>query len=114
MFANRPCRIYNRSPARSHLQELLDLGDTSGPSDQNDIVDARLVHLGVLQALLDGLHALAEQVHVELLKAGARDRGGKVHALEQRVQLDGGLGGRRQRALGALAGGTQPGGDRII
>ena len=27
-----------------------------------------LVHLGVAEALLDGVHALAEQVHVELLE----------------------------------------------
>ena len=61
-----------------------------------------LVHLCIAQALLDWVHALAEQVHVELLKAGAGDGGSKVDTLKQGVELDGSLGGRRQGALGAL------------
>lgn len=40
-----------------------------------------------------GLHALAEQVHVELLEAGAGDGGVEVHTLVQRVNLNGRLGG---------------------
>ena len=67
-----------------------------------------LVHLGVPQALLHRLHALAEQVHVELLKAGARDAGVEVDALEQGVDLNGGLGAAGQGPLGALAGRPQP------
>jgi hypothetical protein len=51
-------------------------------------------------------HSL-EQVHAQLLKAGAGDGGVEVNALIQAVQLDGGLRGRGQRALGALAGGAQ-------
>ena len=35
------------------------------------------------QHLLDGLHAVAEQVHVELLKPRARDAGVEVQALEK-------------------------------
>ena len=40
------------------------------------------------QHLLDGLHAAPEQVHVELLKARARDGQVEVDALKQRVDLN--------------------------
>ena len=44
-----------------------------------------------LHHALDGVHALEEQVHVELLEAGARYAAVEVDALEQGVNLDGGL-----------------------
>ncbi|OAY83273.1 NAD-specific glutamate dehydrogenase [Ananas comosus] len=89
------------------LQELLHLGDAGGAADEDDVVDVALVHLGVAQALLDGLHAAAEEVHVQLLEAGAGDGGVEVDPLVERVDLDGGLRGGRERALGPLARGAQ-------
>ena len=71
------------------------------------LVHRALVHLGVAEHLFDGVHALAEQVHVELLEARPRDRRVEVDAVGQRVDLDRGLRGGRQRALGALAGGSE-------
>ena len=44
-----------------------------------------------------------EEVGAELLEAGAGDGGVEVDALEQGVDLDGGLGGAGEGALGALA-----------
>jgi hypothetical protein len=44
-----------------------------------------------LHNALHRLHALAEQVHVELLEARARDAAVEIDALEQRVDLDGRL-----------------------
>ena len=67
-----------------------------------------LAHLRVPQALFHRLHALAEEVHAELLKAGARDRAVEVDALVERVNLNARLRGRGERALGALARGAQP------
>nr|CAB3501256.1 unnamed protein product [Digitaria exilis] len=89
------------------LQQLLHLGDAGGASHEHDVVDLRLVHLGVAEALLDGLHALAEEVHVELLEPGAGDGGVEVDALVEGVDLDGGLGSRGERPLGPLAGGPE-------
>ena len=65
--------------------------------------ETHLVHLGVTEALLDGLHALTEQVHVELLEPRPGDAAVEVDALEQGVDLDARLRAGRQRALGALA-----------
>ena len=50
-----------------------------------------LVHFGVPKDLLNGLHAPPEEVHVELLEAGAGDGAVEVDALVQAVDLDGGL-----------------------
>lgn len=40
------------------LEQLLDLGDTGGATDQDDLVHLGLVHFGVPQALLHRVHAL--------------------------------------------------------
>ena len=90
------------------LEERLDLGDTSGSSDKDNLVDEGLVHLSVAEALLNRLHALAEEVHVELLETSPGDRSGEVHTLEQRVELNGGLGGGGEGTLCALASSTEP------
>ena len=61
-----------------------------------------------LQHALHRVHALAEQVHVQLLEARARDGGVEVDALEQRVNLDrrlrGGSGRAGRRAVGKRQG----------
>merc|ERR1719352_710379 len=85
----------------------LHLGDTGGTTDEDNLVDGGLVNLGVAEALLDGLHALAEEVHVELLEPGAGDGGVEVNTLEEGIDLDGGLRGGGEGALGALAGGAE-------
>ena len=85
------------APGPMRLQESA--GPHSPRNQESGISGACLTHHGV--------HALAEEVHVELLKAGAGDGGVEVDALVERVELDAGLRRRRQRALGALAGGAQ-------
>ncbi|CAA7406321.1 unnamed protein product [Spirodela intermedia] len=75
---------------------------------EDHFVDGALVHLGVPQALLHGLHALSEEIHVQLLEPGASDGGVEVNALEQGVDLDGGLGGGGERPLRPLAGRPEP------
>ena len=50
-----------------------------------------LVHFCIAQALLHRLHALAEEVHVELLKAGTCDGGVEVNTLKKGVNLNAGL-----------------------
>merc|ERR1719218_204639 len=86
---------------------LHDLGDAGGAADEHDVVDLVLRHLGVAEHFLDGLHSSAEEIHVELLEARAGDRREEVDALEERIDLDRGLGGRREGALGTLARGAE-------
>jgi NAD-specific glutamate dehydrogenase len=87
--------------------ELLDLGDTGGTADQDNLVDGGLVGLGVAEDTLDGLHGGAEQVLAELLETSTGDGGVEVDTLEERVDFDGGLGRRGESALGTLASSAQ-------
>jgi hypothetical protein len=86
---------------------LLDLGDTSGTTDEDNLVDRGLVNLGVTEGALNGLHGTTEEILAELLETGTGDGGVEINTLEERVNLDGGLGRRGESALGTLAGGSQ-------
>ncbi|ROW17094.1 hypothetical protein VPNG_01039 [Cytospora leucostoma] len=83
--------------------QLLDTGDTGGTSDQDDLVDLRLVDLSVGQDTVNRLQGRAEEVLAQLLETSTGDGGVEVDTLEQGVDLDGGLGRRRQSALRTLA-----------
>jgi len=100
VWVDRPVRLLA-------VEELLDHGlhlrDARGATNQYDLVHVLLVDAAVAQALLDGTHRIAEVIHVELLKPGARQRAGEVDAVEERVYLDRGLRGRGKGPLGALA-----------
>ena len=87
--------------------ELLDLGDTGGTTDEDDLVDGGLVDLGVTEDRLDGLHGAAEEVLAKLLETGTGDGGVEVNTLEEGVDLDGGLGSGREGTLGTLASGAE-------
>ena len=89
------------------MQKLLNLGDTGGPTDQDDLVDAALAQLSISQDLLDGLQAATEQVNAELLEPGSSDVGVEVNTLVEGVNLDGGLGAGGQGSLGSLAGSSE-------
>ncbi|GER28613.1 NAD-specific glutamate dehydrogenase, partial [Striga asiatica] len=69
------------------LQKLLDFRDPSRTSHENNIVDRALVHLGISQALLNWLHTLSEQVHVELLEPCTSYGGVEINALVERSPL---------------------------
>jgi len=90
-----------------YLEERLNLGDTGGTTDEDNVVNGLLLDLGVLEDLVDGLEAASEKLNVELLKLGTGDGAGKVDAIKERVNLNGGLGGGREVALCALAGGAE-------
>ena len=87
--------------------ETLDLGDTGGTTDQDDLVDGRLVDLGVAEDTLDGLHGATEEVLAEFLETGTGDGGVEVNTLEERVDLDRGLSGGGQSTLRTLASSAQ-------
>lgn len=98
----------------------LDLGDTGGTTDQDDLVDGGLVDLGVTEDTLDRLHGLAEEVLAEFLETSTGDGGVEVNALEEGVDFDGGLSRGGEGALGTLtssaetAEGTRVGGQVLL
>ena len=95
-------------PVEEVLQQLLDLGDPGAATDQHNVVDRGLVHLGVPHGLLHGIQGSLEQVGAQLLEPCSRDRGVEVDALEQRVDLNVGLSRGGEGALRALTGRSQP------
>ena len=66
-----------------------------------------LVNLGVAEDTLHRLHGRSEEVLAEFLETGTGDGGVEVNTLEERVNLDGGLGSRGQSTLGTLASSTE-------
>ena len=87
--------------------ELLDTGNTGGTTDEDDLVDLALVDLGVGEDAVDRLDCGAEKILAQLLETGTGDGGVEVDTLEERVDLNGGLCGRREGTLGTLASGAQ-------
>lgn len=86
----------------------MDPWNSGRTTDENDVVNLRFIHLRVAQSFLDGLQRTPEEILVQLLETGTRDRRVKVDAVEQRVDLDVRLGRRRQGPFGAFAGRLQP------
>jgi NAD-specific glutamate dehydrogenase len=89
------------------LQQLLDLGDASRASNQDDVVNLGLVHLGVAKRLLDRLEGGPEEISAQLLKTRPGDGRVEVNALVQGVNLDRGLSGGGKGALCTLASGAE-------
>jgi len=89
------------------LEKLLDLGNPGGSSNEHQIIDARLVHLGISHGLLYGLQGSFEQVRAELLEPGTSDAGVEVDSLEERVDFNVGLSGGGEGPLGTLASSTE-------
>jgi hypothetical protein len=75
----------------------LDLGNSGGTSDEDDVVDVRLIHFGVAQRFLDRLQSTAEKIGAKILEPSASDGSVKIDPFEQRVNFDpeGGRYGRR-------------------
>merc|ERR1719189_3158561 len=100
-------RLVQLLPVEEVLQKLLHLGDPGGSSNQHNVVDAALVHLGVAHSLLHRLKGALEEVRAELLKPSPGDGGVEVNALKQGVDFNVGLSRSRQSPLGALTGSSQ-------
>jgi len=50
------------------FEELLDLGDSSGSSDEHDLIDLTALEPRVIHSLLDRLKGILEEIVAELLK----------------------------------------------
>ena len=84
-------------------EELLDLGDTGGTTNKDDLVNLALVDGGILENLANRLESSGESLLVQVLETGTSDVGVEVLTVEQRVDLNSGLGGVGESTLGTLA-----------
>jgi len=84
-------------------QELLDAGDTSRATDEDNLVNAALLNASVLEDLGNGLEGAVEGLGVQVLETGTGELSGVVLTIEERVDLNGGLGTAGESTLGALA-----------
>ena len=84
------------------LNKSLDLGDTGGTTDKDDIVNLGLGNLGILENLLDRLEGLLEKVVVELLELGASQSLGEIFAVEEGLDLNTSRHLARKGTLGLL------------
>jgi len=83
--------LVERAATEELGDERLDLRDTGGTTDEDNVVDLVLCDLGILQDLVDRGERVLEGRGVDLLESRTRDRGREVGSREERVDLDGGL-----------------------
>ena len=100
-------RLVELSAIEELGDERLNLGDTGGTTDEDDVLNLGGGDLGVLQDLLDGVNGRLEGGSVDLLESGSGDVGGEVNTVEQGVDFNSGLGDRGQGSLGSFTGGSQ-------
>ena len=84
-------------------EELLDLGDTGGTTNKDDLVNLALVDGSILHNLGNGVKGTGESLLVQVLETSTGDVGVEVLTVEQRVDLNSGLGGVGESTLGTLA-----------
>ena len=83
-------------------QKLLDLGDTGRTTDEDDLVNGLLLDGGVLENLGNGLNGTRESLGVQVLETSTGDGHSEVLTVEERVDLNGGLGTAGESTLGTL------------
>src|SRR5690606_6247521 len=79
------------------------LGDTGRSTNEHNLVNLLLLDSSILHDGGDGVKGTLEGDSVEVLETGTGNLHGEVLAVEQRVNLNGGLGTARQGPLGTLA-----------
>ena len=84
-------------------EELLDLGDTGGTANKDDLINLSCFHRSVLEDLLDRLKGTIEGSGVQVFETRTGDLNVEVLTIEERVDLDSGLGSVGEGALGTLA-----------
>ena len=65
----------------------LNFGDTSGSTDEDDVIDLLTGELGILQDTLDGVDGRLEEGRVDLLETRTSDVSGEVLALTGKDRL---------------------------
>jgi len=87
--------------------EFDNTGNTSRATNKNNLMHLTLVDLGVMEDLLDGFESTTEEILAELLETSTSERGVEINTLIERINLNGGLGSRREGTLGPLASSTE-------
>jgi len=85
----------------------LDLGDTGGTTNEDNLVDVSLGGIGVGQDHLNWGHALFEEINAELLELGTGEVEREVLTLGKSLALNDGLMSSGEGTLGLLALGTE-------
>jgi len=70
------------------LDELLNLGDTSGTTDQDDFIDLSLLKTSILHGSLDWSEGLLEEISVEFFESGSGKDLREFFTVEQVFDLD--------------------------
>mmetsp|Transcript_12654 Transcript_12654/g.17079 ORF Transcript_12654/g.17079 Transcript_12654/m.17079 type:complete len:348 (+) Transcript_12654:668-1711(+) len=84
------------------FDELLDLGDTGGATNENDLIDLAALQTRVVKDGLDGLEGVLEEVAAKLLELGTGESLLEVDAVDQTLDEDLDLLHGRKVALGLL------------
>ena len=86
--------------AEEFFKHGLDLGDTGGTANEDDVVNVGFLQFGILENLFNRLESLLEEVVVQLFELGSGQSLGKVVALVECFDFDLGAHLAGQRALG--------------
>jgi len=81
----------------------LNLWDTGGSTDENDLVDLTFTDTGVLEDVLDWWHALSEEIHAEFLELSSGDVGAVILTFSKGLALDWSSMCRGENSLGFFA-----------
>merc|ERR1712159_33579 len=87
--------------------ELLHLGDTGGSTDHDEVVNLSLGEGSIGESVLDGGHALSEQINAKLFELGTGKLESEVLTLGEGLALDGGGHSGGESSLGLLALGSE-------
>ena len=66
----------------------LNLWDTGGSTDENDLVDLTFSATGVLEDVLDWWHTFSEEIHAEFLELSSGDVGVVILTFSKGLALD--------------------------
>jgi hypothetical protein len=83
--------------------ELLNLGDSGGSTDHDEIVDLTLGESSVGESVLDGLHALSEEVDAEFFELGTSHLESEIFTFSEGFALNHGGDSGGEGSLGLFA-----------
>jgi len=88
-------------------EHRLNLWDSGGSTDEDDLVDLTFTNTGVLQDVLDWWHTFSEKIHAKLLELGSGNVGVVVLTFSKSLALNWGLMCCGENSLGLLALGSE-------
>lgn len=88
-------------------EKLLDARNTSGTTNKHDLINLALLDTRILENLLHWLQSTRERLGIQVLETSTSNGRVEIFSIKQRINLNSGLGGVRQSALGTLTGRSQ-------